>query len=397
MSQSAREDLEYHLAIVPYSERPLVEVINGFMGLGLKRGADDDLEAPITKRRKLDMADPKCYINEISIYAGNLRKTKTRLRRQGRRRDKGNKENIPMDTLDCEEMLDVPVSLDAEEHGFVFRAKSGRRKKTEAEVVFHIDPVGSDHHALVIDCCYSEAKAPRTFKFEATWVQLVDFLKVVGNSWNEITVSNVDSLLDLIQRLDLCRRKLMEWSKREFPNFRRVIDHLRRELCLCYEGSFTDEKLREAENLVSQIEEAWKNEEIYWWQRRMRNKILRLKTTNGVWLEDRAAINKEFSEFYRSIFSSVGGRPMEQTISYVQRVVTDDDNACLMKPVIDIEIEEAMFQLGANKAPGSDGFSALFFQSSWKEVNKEQLTMALDAGGIHEIGKIETIVCFILS
>ncbi|KAI9100210.1 hypothetical protein K1719_024428 [Acacia pycnantha] len=195
---------------------------------------------------------------------------KTRLRRQGRRKDKGNKENISMDALDCEEMLDVPFSLGTEEHGFVFRAKGGRQKKMEAEgdgVVFHIDPVGSDHHALVIDCCYSEAKAPRTFKFEATWVQHVDFLKIVGNRWNENTVSNVDNLLDLIQRLDMCKRRLMEWSKREFPNFRRVIDHLRRELCHCYEGNFTYEKLREAENLVSQIEEAWKNEEIYWWQR----------------------------------------------------------------------------------------------------------------------------------
>ncbi|KAI9098496.1 hypothetical protein K1719_025121 [Acacia pycnantha] len=285
-----------------------------------------------------------------------------------------------MDALDYEEMLDVPVSLDTEDHGFVFRAKGGRRKKMEAEgdVVFYIDPVGSDHHALVIDCYYSEAKAPRTFKFEATWVQHVDFLKIVGSSWNENFVSNVNSLLDLIQRLDLCKKRLMEWSKREFPNFRKIIDHLRMELCHCYEGNFTDEKLREAENLVSQIEEAWKNEEIYWWQRsriswlnwgdkntkffhssviqrRMRNKILRLKATNGVWLEDRPAINKAFSEFYRSLFSSVGGRSMEQAASYVQRVVTDEDNARLRNPVTDIEIEEAMFQLGANKAPGPDG------------------------------------------
>ncbi|KAI9098425.1 hypothetical protein K1719_025050 [Acacia pycnantha] len=82
MPQSTGEEQEYHLAIVPYNEGPLIEVINGFRGLGLKRGAGEDLETPSTKRRKLVVTDSECCIKEISVYAGNLRKTKTRLRRQ---------------------------------------------------------------------------------------------------------------------------------------------------------------------------------------------------------------------------------------------------------------------------------------------------------------------------
>ncbi|KAK4284257.1 hypothetical protein QN277_001112 [Acacia crassicarpa] len=97
------------------------------------------------------------------------------------------------------------------------------RNEFEHAVVFHVDLVGLDHHALVVDCCHSEDKAPRTFKFEANWVQHVDFLKVVDSGWREVAVSNVNSLLDLIQRLDVCRKRLMEWSRREFPNFRKLL------------------------------------------------------------------------------------------------------------------------------------------------------------------------------
>ncbi|KAI9070826.1 hypothetical protein K1719_047203 [Acacia pycnantha] len=96
----------------------------------------------------------------------------------------------------------------------------------------------------------------------------------------------------------------LEWSRREFPNFRKVVEQLRKNLASCYEGVLTEAKLLEAEGLVRQIEDAWDKEESYWWQRsriswltcgdrntkffhtsviqrRQRNKILRLKGDNG--------------------------------------------------------------------------------------------------------------------
>ncbi|KAK4260870.1 hypothetical protein QN277_003933 [Acacia crassicarpa] len=131
--QCVGEVTENLLAIVPYSEGPLKEVINGFRGLGLKRSAGEDLKIPNTKRRRLRDEGPKCEINEISVYAENLRKTKARLKRQGKRKARGNKENIPMKLLDSEEMMDVPVSLNTEDQGFVFRAKGGRQMAMKAE------------------------------------------------------------------------------------------------------------------------------------------------------------------------------------------------------------------------------------------------------------------------
>ncbi|KAI9101609.1 hypothetical protein K1719_023853 [Acacia pycnantha] len=186
---------------------------------------------------------------------------------------------------------------------------------------------------------------------------------------------------DLLNRLAVCRRKLQYWSRGVFPNFRKVIDLFRHQLNCCMSGVLSLEKLNEAEILTRQIEEAWASEESYWWQisritwlncgdrntkffhnsviqRRQRNKVLRLKNDNGIWLEESSAINKAFSGFYQNLFCSVSPRPMDQALTYVKEVVTAEDNDGLMRQVTDQEIEESVFQIGANKAPGPDGYSA---------------------------------------
>ncbi|KAI9109199.1 hypothetical protein K1719_019822 [Acacia pycnantha] len=186
------------------------------------------------------------------------------------------KENIPMEVLEWEEEMEVSDPIQTDGQGFVFKAKGGRRKKVEAVdcwnvpklVTFVYGPPKEGERRVAWE-------APRTFKFEANWVKHVDFLKVVSSSWNEAADSKADCLLDLIQRLDMCRIRLTEWNQ----------------------------KLKEAEYLVGQIEEAWNKEETYWWQRsriswlscgdrntsffhssviqrRLRNKVLTLEVKN---------------------------------------------------------------------------------------------------------------------
>ncbi|KAI9074260.1 hypothetical protein K1719_043745 [Acacia pycnantha] len=158
------EDPGNPLAIIPYCESSLREVINGIGGLGLKCSAEADLEVPSTKRRRLIAGDPEGLGNAISTYAGNLSKVKSRLKRQGKRKGRSAKENIPMEILEWKEEMEASDPPSTDGQGFVFKAKGGRWKKMEAV-------------------------APRTFKFEANWVKHVDFLKVVSNSWKEATDS----------------------------------------------------------------------------------------------------------------------------------------------------------------------------------------------------------------
>ncbi|KAI9075927.1 hypothetical protein K1719_042128 [Acacia pycnantha] len=232
-----------------------------------------------------------------------------------------------------------------------------------------------------------EVKGVRSFQFEAIWVEHDNFLLTVREGWKDVVGVEEDQVLDLVRRLKACQQKLEEWSKQVFPHFRRAIAQLRSKLNECHIGSMTEESILMVEELTRQIEEMWRKEESYWWQRsriawlncgdrntkffhstviqrRIRNKVLRLKNENGIWMEERADINRAFSDFYLKLFRSGGVREMEQALAYVKKCVTEDDNNQLMARVTSQEIETAVFQLGANKAPGPDGFSALFYQAA---------------------------------
>jgi hypothetical protein len=77
--------------------------------------------------------------------------------------------------------------------------------------------------------------------------------------------------------------------------------------------------------------------------------------------------------------------------------VTTDMNADLCKPYTDDEIEAALFQMGPTKAPGPDGFPALFYQIHW-EFFKSEICAAVRSflsGGEVPEGLCDSIIVLI--
>ncbi|KAI9116722.1 hypothetical protein K1719_012380 [Acacia pycnantha] len=214
------------------------------------KNAEEGWNASVAKRQKVEdvKLSPK---SAISSYAGNLRKLKTRIRRDAKRKRKGEKENISDVEMYLEDVCEVSNDTNSMDSGFVFTAGRNRRMKNLSE------GAGSNHHALAVDCCYCEERGIRTFKFEANWVHHDDFLQIVDKGWNEVEGAVEDSVSDLIRRMNACREKLIAWSKVEFPNYRKVIEQLKHMLHICHKGIMTAEKLMEAEDLVKQIEDVW--------------------------------------------------------------------------------------------------------------------------------------------
>ncbi|KAI9126362.1 hypothetical protein K1719_002783 [Acacia pycnantha] len=150
----------------------------------------------------------------------------------------------------------------------------------------------------------------------------------------------------------------------------------------------------EAEQLVRQLEDAWNKEEIYWWQRpkivwlncgdknskffqnnvvqqRQQNKILRLNNDNEIWLEEKVDINKAFSDFFLNMFNTGGTRQLDQALSYVKTVVTNNDNARLIELALNQEIEWSQredFSMLGNKAVESAWEVLGFANFNWDEI-----------------------------
>ncbi|KAI9075038.1 hypothetical protein K1719_042988 [Acacia pycnantha] len=209
LPNTLKENTVNPLAIVPYSGKALNEVICGISALGLKR-------------------------------------VKARVRKTAKRKIRGEKENIPEEDCPGDEAMEDAREPHAEATDFVFKAKRGRKKKCLAEGEVSRRPQRS-----------SDLKQTG-FNM---WI-----LMIVRKSWNEGAGVLDDKILDLIRRLDSCRKGLMVWNREEFPHFQKLIVQLRGQLADCYGGPMTAGKLLEAERLVKQIEETLDREETYWWK-----------------------------------------------------------------------------------------------------------------------------------
>lgn len=264
---------------------------------------------------------------------------------------------------------------------------------TNAQVT-HREPIGSDHSPILVDLLFKDGKTSRGFVFEKRWIDHPDFKKTVGMGWSSAVVDAEDPLLIFCRRLDGCKSILAKWSKSAFPNSKKVFDKLNAELHLLLFEEFTAEAEAAISVVLSKIEEAWDREEKFWeqkarvhWlksgdkntrffhaatlQRRRKNKILKLRVEDDRWVDKEEDIGAEFTKFYSSLFTASTQEGLLDVLDFVQSEITEDDNSRLMAAVTDSEIKLAAFQMGGLKAPGPDGFTGNFYQSSWSIVGAD--------------------------
>lgn len=105
--------------------------------------------------------------------------------------------------------------------------------------------------------------------------------------------------------------------------------------------------------------------------RRCRNRITRLQSSDGIWLEDEDQIGSSFAQFYSDLFTSLSDRNFADVLECVEPLITQQDNSRLMQDITSAEVKTAVFDLGSNKAPGPDGFTGAFYQNAWAIVGDQ--------------------------
>jgi hypothetical protein len=107
--------------------------------------------------------------------------------------------------------------------------------------------------------------------------------------------------------------------------------------------------------------------------RRRSNAVNFLKTSNGAWVSDRSEIGGTFVNHFSTLFSSTAPPIDEDMLNLFELVISTDDNTILCATPTDEEVVQSLSSLGSTKAPGPDGFTALFFKKYWPVVKTEVL------------------------
>ncbi|KAJ8443344.1 LOW QUALITY PROTEIN: hypothetical protein Cgig2_015825 [Carnegiea gigantea] len=110
--------------------------------------------------------------------------------------------------------------------------------------------------------------------------------------------------------------------------------------------------------------------------RKKRTFIARIKNEIGGWIEESNLIQAKFCHDFQQRFTSSHNQGTHFPILTVLRKATHDENRILIQQVTEEEIHQALFQMNPYKAPGSDGFGAVFFQKYWTLL-KDRLCLAI--------------------
>jgi ATP phosphoribosyltransferase len=100
--------------------------------------------------------------------------------------------------------------------------------------------------------------------------------------------------------------------------------------------------------------------------RRSHNKILKIKDQDGIKRES----NKEIETTLVNHFHQIAQEPnqdrtkaIQRIIQHIPRLVTEEQNNNLNKPITEEEIAQVLQEMPNGKAPGPDGFTVEFFKS----------------------------------
>ncbi|KAK5811500.1 hypothetical protein PVK06_026837 [Gossypium arboreum] len=105
-------------------------------------------------------------------------------------------------------------------------------------------------------------------------------------------------------------------------------------------------------------------DDMYWEQRA-------LESDDGREISDESAINESASNYFQNLFSSNGTGNLSHILKGIHSNISSDINTDLLVPFTAAKVFSALKEIGPTKAPGCDGFPALFFQRFWHIVGKD--------------------------
>ncbi len=92
---------------------------------------------------------------------------------------------------------------------------------------------------------------------------------------------------------------------------------------------------------------------------------------------NREPSGRHCSNYFRNIFTTSHPTRIGETLSAVEKVVSEETNQRLLQPFTPEEVRAALVQMPPSKAPGSDGMPSFFHQKYWHIVGTSVTSVVL--------------------
>ncbi|KAL5794824.1 hypothetical protein ACOSP7_003418 [Xanthoceras sorbifolium] len=270
--------------------------------------------------------------------------------------------------------------------------------------VEHLGFMFSDHRPISAKFVRSgpsgSGGGDRKFRFEPIWLKDEECYSVICAAWGGFDSDT--SGRGLRDKLGLCADRLENWSKVKFGSLKKAIDRKKCEINLLYDRKQSDQVLDAIRSMERELESLLSKEELYWKQRsrvdwllagdknskffhrrasarKKKNQISSLLDSRGVRRESEQGMSSVVLDYFSDLFRSIqpSSSDLSAASSFIESKVNAQMAGRLGKAFTRAEVRSAVFEMGPNKAPGPDGFHALFFQKFWNVVGEDVSSVCL--------------------
>lgn len=240
------------------------------------------------------------------------------------------------------------------------------------------------------------------FKFEHMWFRHPHFQSFLRQWWVSAPACSRTKMFQFFKKLQFIKVQAKEWNRKIFKNVfaqKKIIAQQLEEVNQNIISKGLNQLLHSTQKaLQSEWEESCKREKEYWkqksrelWlkqgdkntkffhastkQRKASNVIFSIKHVDTWVLIKNLVDNQDGVKFCKNLLAPplsnldpFWKNNVELLLQSIPPLISDQDNKVLLTPFTVEEVYKVVFSLSPDKAPGPDGFAALFFQKCWDVI-----------------------------